>query len=1103
MKRPNHASAAAEKPHKWKALRLAGIYALIASIWILVSDRLVSNQILDTAFGEWSQTVKGLAFVLVTAGLLFLLLTYWLPPTQPIKQDHKPLNRGLILTLAGIVGFIPLIAGLIVFMQTPVLENKAHDHLQILVQNKAHQLNRWYQERQADAQVLQNDKRFDAHLNRFLSQTNPSEQSSALIRQRLQDLYRFYHYEGVVLLDRNFQTQMAFGRTNQSSIDDLPELKRVLNKAAASGQIQTTPFYFEPKTNHTHLDWVIPIQSLANGASHNQGFILIHAGPKQFIYPLFAQKEHRPHPMQLALMHRSDDKDYSPLFPERNDARNFLHHPCLVKALQPALQAMSATTLQPSFCDGERGLVALQPFDSADWILVAGVKREFLVQKLYEIVIWVALISLIIMSALGYAIWLLWRQQERVYQLQLAVSSNRLNHFLSISPTVLYVFTGAPDNLQAEYISPNAESLLGEAPDPDNLIEWWKNRLHPEDRIEVTQCFLDVLTRTDDHKDHVQEYRFWHPDHSYMNIRDQFRVFHLPNGQIEIVGSLQDMTLEVEQKNRLEQAQIVYDATQEGIVITDDKQRIINVNAAFERITGYTLEEIKGQTPAFLKSGEHAKAFYDRLWHQLTTKGYWQGEIWDRRKNGERYPELLGITQVRNKQDDVRYYVGVFSDISSMKNSEAALDYLSHHDALTGLANRTLLTDQLDGLLARHKTEHKHLAVLLLDLDRFKYVNESFGHDIGDELLQTVTKRLKRELHKEQLLARFGADEFVVVMPDLKHQEDAARLAEALIQSISESFQLADHTEITTSASIGISLYPFHGKTAQALLQNADAAMHKIKGDQHNERYTYYTRELTDLAQHRIGLETRLKQALKNDELEMMYQPQIALDTGKIIGAEALLRWQDPERGTIAPDQFIGLAEETGLIIDIGDWVLKNVCRQGRQWLDQGLDIGRLAINLSSRQFQDANVVKTIEVTLAQTLLPPHVLEIEITESSLMRSQERASRRLAQLQAMGISIAMDDFGTGYSSLAYLRNLPLDILKIDKTFIDGIGQNLQTEQIIDAIIAMGHSLDMKVLAEGVETLEQRDFLAEHGADFYQGYYFARPLSAEAFADLLRR
>ncbi|KUJ72524.1 GGDEF domain-containing phosphodiesterase [Thiomicrospira sp. WB1] len=1086
---------------KTKALKLSLLYAAVAGVWILVSDQLISAQILQTVFGAHGQTAKGLAFVLVTAGLLFLLLTYWLPPPKLDESNIKPLNRGLIFTLTGLLALVPIIAAMIVFLQTPVLERQTQDQLKILAQNKTHQLHRWYQERQADAQIIQNDRLLDQRLQSFLSNESaqtPGEDS--IIRQRLKDLHRFYQYEGVELLDANYETRLQFGRSFQDTVAQLPVLKRTLAKAAASGQVQTTSFYRNVDDTHTHLDWVIPIQTYQGPLStQTLGYIVVHAGPEMFIRKLLAPLTETGKTLQLALMHRQDDAPYQPLFAQEGNQDNFLKKSCFLETFQPQLQAMTASTHTTTFCDHQQALVAVTPFETVDWLVVAAMDRKYLLQELYVILLWVVLISLIIMSALGYAIWLLWRQQERLYQMQLTVSNNRLQHFLSVSPNVLYVLRGTEEAVQVDYVSPNIKALSGFSAKEASQPDWWRDHLHQADQTEAERFHQNAQRSSDSGKTFAHEFRFYDKHGKVRIIRDEFRVFRLSSQEVEVVGTWQDRTNEKAQQEQLKQAQVVYDATQEGIIITDAEQHILNVNAAFERITGYRLSEVRGQTPAFLKSNRHDRDFYRHIWRKIKQDGTWQGEIWNRRKNGETYPELLSITQVDDERGQVRYYIGVFSDISKLKDSQAALNYLSSHDALTGLPNRDQLIEYLNQLLAPKKPQP--FAVLMLDLDRFKYVNESLGHEIGDALLKAVGKRLRQNLHANQMLARFGGDEFVVVMPQLPHQEDAARQAETLIKSLNQSFQLNEHTILNADVSIGISLYPYHGTDATTLIQNADAALHKIKSSANNELYAYYTSELTELAHRRIDMEARLKQGLINNELEMLYQPQVDLHTGEVIGAEALIRWQDPERGLISPDQFIDLAEETGLIIDIGDWVLKTVCHQGRTWLDQGLNPGRLAINLSSRQFQDVNVIKSIETNLATTQLPPHYLEVEITESSLMHSQERAARRFTQLQAMGIAIAMDDFGTGYSSLAYLRNLPIDVLKIDKMFIDGIGQDPQTEEILKATITMGHSLEMKVLAEGVETREQKDFLTQHDADYYQGYYCARPLSADDYAKLI--
>jgi diguanylate cyclase (GGDEF)-like protein/PAS domain S-box-containing protein len=547
----------------------------------------------------------------------------------------------------------------------------------------------------------------------------------------------------------------------------------------------------------------------------------------------------------------------------------------------------------------------------------------------------------------------------------------------------------------------------------------------------------------------------------------------------------------------LRQAAAMFESAREGVMVTDVNMHILVVNKAFSELTGYSAAEVLGQTPQILKSGRQDQDFYRTLWLDVDNTGYWQGEIWNRRKNGEIYPQMLSISAVRNEHQQVTHYVGVFSDITQLKNAVERLDYLAHHDLLTGLPNRLLLFARLEHCIELSSRERKSAALLMLDLDRFKDVNDSFGHLAGDELLQKVAARLTCRLRGVDTVTRLGGDEFAVLLEDLSHPRDAAHVATEIIEAIKEPWRLNNGAEVRIGASIGISLYPDHGQNSEELLQHADAAMYRAK-DEGRGNFKYFSEELTEAAIRRINLESLLRRAITKDELRVYYQPQIDIRSGAITGAEALLRWYHPDNGQIPPSQFIPIAEAIGLIGEIGEWVLTETCRQGQRWIEAGLPALKLAVNLSLHQFRHSDIAASVTAVLDETGFPAERLELELTESVLMDRESEAVLILGRLRALGIRLAVDDFGTGYSSLAYLKRFPLDILKIDKSFIDDIPQLEDDKEIAAAIIGMAHTLRLKVLAEGVETEEQLNFLKEQGCDFYQGYYKSPAVTADEFA-----
>ena len=559
-------------------------------------------------------------------------------------------------------------------------------------------------------------------------------------------------------------------------------------------------------------------------------------------------------------------------------------------------------------------------------------------------------------------------------------------------------------------------------------------------------------------------------------------------------------TARVQAELALRQAATVFESAHECIIITDAQECILRVNRAFSAQTGYAEAEARGRTPRLLQSSRQVPEFYRAMWASISATGYWRGEIWNRRKNGEVYPALLSISAVQDATGAVTHYVGILADRSALRASEAQVEFLVHHDPLTRLPNRRLLIARLEHVLGQARCAGGHLALLMLDLDRFKDINDSYGHLAGDELLQQVAERLTRRMRSADTITRLGGDEFALLLENLAHPQDAAQRAIQIINTLKEPWRLPNGAEVHLSVSIGISLFPEHGQTAEDLLQQADTALYRAKAEGRG-RFQYFSAHLTQEVRQRLELENRLRRALVERQFRVYYQPQVEIGSGRIIGAEALVRWQDPEHGLIPPIRFIPVAEETGLINAIGEWVLWETCRQGKAWLDAGLPPLILAVNLSPHQLHHRDLVATVARTLKATGFPAEWLELELTESALMQRETEAVAILERLRGLGLHLAMDDFGTGYSSLAYLKRFPLDVLKVDKSFIDDLPQQREAMEITAAIIAMGHALGLKVLAEGVETAAQRDFLQCKGCDRYQGYLTSPPIPAEAFIALL--
>ncbi|MBK1672151.1 hypothetical protein CKO35_02315 [Ectothiorhodospira shaposhnikovii] len=575
------------------------------------------------------------------------------------------------------------------------------------------------------------------------------------------------------------------------------------------------------------------------------------------------------------------------------------------------------------------------------------------------------------------------------------------------------------------------------------------------------------------------------------------------NGDIvRVRGAFQDITERKQAEERLQQSATVFDATSEGIIITDANARILAVNRAFTQITGYRDDEAMGRNPNLLNSRRHHRLFYEQMWTSLGNSGHWRGEIWNRRKNGEVYPQWTSINAVRSRDGTITHYVGVFSDISDIKRTQEEIQRLAYRDPLTDLPNRLLFRTRLEQALLRAESRQSDVAVLQLDLDEFKHINDSLGHSEGDQILTEVANRLEAVLQKDETLARMGGDEFAILVEDSSNSRTRPEIvAESVLQALQDPIKLGGQ-DIFITASIGIATYPHDGQDVEQLLQHSDAATYRAKHSGGNS-YCYYARNLTEYARDRVVMATELRHAIQRNELILHYQPQIDLSTGKLHGLEVLVRWEHPIQGLIPPNRFIPMAEDTGLILPLGRWVLEQACRQALRWDQEGLVFGRIAVNVSGIQIQRSDMVETVATVLRDTGLDSRLLELGVTESFIMDRRQGAHELLIALKALGVTLAVDDFGTGYSSLSYLKSLPFDCLKIDQSFVRGIPDDTHDLAIAKAIITLGTNLGFQVLAEGVETDSQRDLLTDLGCHQAQGYLYSRPLPAHQLQEFLRR
>lgn len=641
--------------------------------------------------------------------------------------------------------------------------------------------------------------------------------------------------------------------------------------------------------------------------------------------------------------------------------------------------------------------------------------------------------------------------------------------------------------------------IFGRTPqEPVDTFEAFLELVHPDDRHLVEES----LDKTIHRKASLDiEHRIIRPDGSQRMVHVLGDVTYDQEGKpLSMLGTVQDITERKETQDQLEMARKVFDSAVEGIIVTDAQGDINYVNRAFTTITGYSQKEALGKNPSFLTSGRHGADFFQQMWNSISEQGHWRGELWNRRKSGEAFSEMLSIVAIKDVLGRDSRFVGVFHDISDIKKAEYELTYKTNYDALTELPNKVLFATLLSEAIARAQRKNLGLVVLSIDLDQFNQINSSQGYANGDLLLRAMADRLGKLLYGEGTIARPGQDQFLVFVEEAANVvQKAVLVAQRVQDSMKAPFKIGEQETFIT-ACIGVSVFPEDGDEPVKLLANAEIAMRQAKAAGPNE-ISLFTAAMNQQAKKRMEMTTALRLALEREEFLVYYQPKVDLDTGGMIGMEALVRWQSPEGNLVPPDEFIPLAEDTGLIAPLGKWVLGEACKQTKAWREAGHPDLRVAVNLSTRQLQEPALVEIVMAVLEETGLPADGLELEITESAVMVNFDFAQSLLRGLREKGVKISLDDFGTGYSSLSYLRRLPIDSVKIDKSFVDDLPDNSEAVAVAVSIISMTHSLKLKAIAEGVESDGQLNFLRDNHCDQIQGYLFSKPLPSDKFYDLL--
>ncbi|WP_428480413.1 bifunctional diguanylate cyclase/phosphodiesterase [Pseudomonas protegens] len=679
-----------------------------------------------------------------------------------------------------------------------------------------------------------------------------------------------------------------------------------------------------------------------------------------------------------------------------------------------------------------------------------------------------------------------------------------------LAESISDVIFSTDSKLSLNYVSPSVHAVLGYD------VEWifqngWQSTIANPQQLSGIYTLMDRVSKALDKPEQLAQLRSQVQTQLFLfdclradgrKIPIELRLVLVwdEHGAFEgVLGVGRDISQQRRAEKDLRMAATVFEHSTSAILITDPAGYIVQANEAFSRVSGYAVSQVLDQLPNMLTVDDQQEAHLRYVLKQLNQHSTWEGEVWLKRRNGEHYPAWVGITAVLDDEGDLASYVCFFSDISERKASEQRIHRLAYYDALTHLPNRTLFQDRLHTALQSAERQKSWVVLMFLDLDRFKPINDSLGHAAGDRMLKEMATRLLGCVDDDDTVARMGGDEFTLLLQPRSSREmalnRAIHVAEQILASLVKPFVL-EGREFFVTASIGIALSPQDGNELSQLMKNADTAMYHAK-ERGKNNFQFYQADMNASALERLELESDLRHALEQEEFVLYYQPQFSGDGKRLTGAEALLRWRHPRRGLVPPGDFIPVLEELGLVVDVGDWVISEACRQLKSWHQAKVRVPKVSVNISARQFSDGQLGMRIATILKDTGLPPACLELELTESILMREVSEAMQILDGLKNLGLSIAVDDFGTGYSSLNYLKQFPIDVLKIDRTFVDGLPSGEQDAQIARAIIAMAHSLNLAVIAEGVETHEQLEFLREHGCDEVQGYLFGRPMPANRF------
>jgi diguanylate cyclase (GGDEF)-like protein/PAS domain S-box-containing protein len=1071
---------------KPRSLRVGLIYLLLAGWWFFASDNLLSVILAGPdRLSEIQQYKLGL-FLVTTALLLYVLAG------EVLKRRPSGPAPGRVATL-----LVPLVALALLALGIAGswysafrehVERQQQESRLALAETAALQAARvenWIERRLAEARSAAEDPLLALEAARWLAQGAPPGEARDRLAARLESLRRAYPYETVFLLDSGTGVRLATDAFAAFSGED-----RAFARQALEEQRVLFAGVHRRGGRGMELDIVTPLLAGAQPAA----ILYFRVEPRQALQPLLDPGAGAM-PGQESLLMRRDGNFV--VYLSRMRFRPDAALPLRTVPGQESAEGQPVLAQREGLAHGRdyRGVAvvaAARRIAGTDWFLVAKADAAALAAPLgrRSWIFWAVLAVLLALAAGTMALW--WYQQRaREHARELGDELERetwRGQALQRKARLAALFDQAAD---AVFVHDRAGRIMEANEQAARSLGYRREELCA---MNIADLDLECRPRPDGPWSTLAPGQtatlsgiHRRKDGSTFPVEARLALIHSPQGDY-FVATVRDVSVQRAAEQNMRLYTRVFEASGEAILVTDAANRILTVNRAFCDVTGYEPAEVVGRDPKMLASGRHDAEFYRRMWESLKNSGHWRGELWNRRKNGEVYPELAHISAVRDAQGLATHYIAVFSDISERKAAESRISFLAQHDMLTRLPNRSLMHDRLSQAIANAQRSREHVALLFADLDRFKNINDSLGHQVGDLLLQAVAERLLHCVRRGDTVSRVGGDEFILILPGIREASAAAQVARKALQSLSRPYLIEGH-EISITPSIGISVYPDDGADIDTLVRNADAAMYEAK-QRGRGQFQFFTADMNARAMERIQLEAALRRVLEGERFTLHFQPQVDILTGAVVGIEALLRWREPELEAVPTPRLIAIAEECGLISALGDRVLRRACSQAREWEREGLAMP-VAVNVSPLHLRQPGFRDRLAEILAETGLAPARLELEVTEGALLEDVEGTRALTGELAALGLELVIDDFGSGYSSLSVLEGFRVHKLKIYQSLLRGVPGNPQSEAMVRAILGLGASLGLRVLAEGVENEAQVAFLKQHGCHEAQGYLFARP------------